>query len=232
MKYLIYIMNCLLLILIPAVVYQTPIDNQKQTVEIDYSIKKVKSKVITTEKKIEQKDSEEVKSEENEELKEDNKIINNNEIKEEKKVEQQKPEEQPIPPKNETPIEPPVEEKENDVIETQVGKMSGYGPNCVGCSGYLASGKYVGNGTIYYNDKKYGNVRIVAGDYKYKLGSIVRIKNSKVSSEPILAIVLDRGGTIGLNKTFMFDLLFESEEVASKYEVSYNVTFEILRNGY
>lgn len=110
--------------------------------------------------------------------------------------------------------------------EVLVGKMSGYGPDCAGCSGYLAYGMYVGDGTIYYNDKEYGNVRIVAGDKKYKFGTIVKINNS------MLVIVLDRGGSIGVGKKFLFDLLYSSEDEAGKNGVLSNATFEILRNGF
>lgn len=122
-------------------------------------------------------------------------------------------------------------EKVEEVVSVSVneiltGKMSGYGPDCVGCSGYLANGKYVGDGNIYYDDSEYGRVRIVAGDKKYKFGTIVRINDS------LLAIVLDRGGAIGIGKKFMFDLLYESEAEANKNGVSYNTKFEILRNGF
>ena len=104
--------------------------------------------------------------------------------------------------------------------------MSGYGPDCIGCSGYLANGTYVGGGNIYYDDSEYGRVRIVAGDKKFKFGTIVRINDS------MLAIVLDRGGSIGIGKKFMFDLLYESEAEANRNGVSYNTKFEILRNGF
>lgn len=121
----------------------------------------------------------------------------------------------------------------NKVIETLSGSMSGYGPDCYGCtSNRVASGYYVGEGNIYYNDKDYGKIRIVAGDKKYPLGTIVKIGSSNVSNEPIIAIVLDRGGSIGINKKFTFDLLFSTEKEASKYGVSKNIKFEILRLGY
>lgn len=123
----------------------------------------------------------------------------------------------------EVPVEVPRTESTNEVI---YGRMSGYGPDCVGCSGYVASGKYVGSGNYYYYDDEYGQVRIVAGDKKYKFGTIVRINDS------MLAIVLDRGGAIGIGKKFLFDLLYESEAVANKNGVSNNVKFEILRNGF
>lgn len=121
----------------------------------------------------------------------------------------------------------------NKIIETLNGSMSGYGPDCYGCtSNRVASGYYVGEGNIYYNDNTYGKIRIVAGDKKYPLGTIVKIGSSNVSSEPIIAIVLDRGGNIGINKKFTFDLLFATEKEASKYGVSKNIKFEILRLGY
>ena len=111
--------------------------------------------------------------------------------------------------------------------------MSGYGPDCYGCtSNRVASGYYVGEGNIHYNDKDYGKIRIVAGDKKYPFGTIVKIGSSNVSNEPIIAIVLDRGGNIGINKKFTFDLLFATEKEASKYAVSKNIKFEILRLGY
>jgi 3D (Asp-Asp-Asp) domain-containing protein len=124
-------------------------------------------------------------------------------------------------PKAEEVIE--VIQPQNEVV---TGKMSGYGPDCIGCSGYLANGHYVGNGNIYYNDSEYGQVRIVAGDKKYKFGTIIRINDS------MLAIVLDRGGSIGIGKKFMFDLLYASEAEANSNGVSYNTKFEILRNGF
>ena len=124
-------------------------------------------------------------------------------------------------PKAEEVIE--VIQPQNEVV---TGKMSGYGPDCIGCNGYLANGHYVGNGNIYYNDSEYGQVRIVAGDKKYKFGTIIRINDS------MLAIVLDRGGSIGIGKKFMFDLLYASEAEANSNGVSYNTKFEILRNGF
>ena len=122
---------------------------------------------------------------------------------------------------------------DNNVLETLTGSMSGYGPDCYGCtSNRVASGYYVGEGNIYYNDKDYGKIRIVAGDKKYPFGTIVKIGSSNVSNEPIIAIVLDRGGNIGINKKFTFDLLFATEKEALKYGVSKNIKFEILRLGY
>lgn len=144
----------------------------------------------------------------------------NEEIHEEVFIEKSTVEE--IPASTEV-VESVPEQSENEII---YGKMSGYGPDCVGCSGYVASGQYVGGGNFYYYDSEYGQLRIVAGDKKYKFGTVIRINDS------MLAIVLDRGGSIGIGKKFLFDLLYESEEVANKNGVSNNVKFEILRNGF
>lgn len=118
-------------------------------------------------------------------------------------------------------------------IATYYGKMTGYGPDCYGCSGITASGKNVLNGNIYYQDKTFGNIRIVAGDRSIPFGSIIRISGTSISAEPVLAIVLDRGGMIGFQegKHSYFDLLYESEK-AAMVAGRQDATFELLRNGY
>lgn len=116
-----------------------------------------------------------------------------------------------------------------EIVDVYYGKLSRYGPDCYGCSGYLASGNYVGDGNIYYYDSYYGNVRILAGDKSYPFGTIVRVS---YGSEVFLGIVLDRGGAIGFNKTALFDLLYPSEYLANIDGVSYNTKFEILRIGF
>lgn len=127
-------------------------------------------------------------------------------------------------------VSSPVEEEVSDVLETQIGSLSGYGPDCVGCSGFLASGLDVRSGNIYYSDSTYGSVRILAGDKSYPYGTIVRVKNSRLSE--FVGIVLDRGGAVGFGKSHLFDLLYQTSSEALKNEVSYNTTFEILRYGY
>ena len=129
------------------------------------------------------------------------------------------------------PVEQPSTQKET-VIEKLVGGLAGYGPDCSGCSPYTATGMYIGNGNIYYQDKQYGKVRIVAGDKSFPFGTIVKMSNTNYyDNSPIYAIVLDRGG-IGRGKKFLFDLLFNSEKEASNIGSRQNVTFEILRLGY
>ncbi len=116
------------------------------------------------------------------------------------------------------------------VLESYIGSLSGYGPDCYLCSGYLASGDSVLDGHIYYHDPTYGDIRILAGDSRYAFGTIVRVKNSVLGD--FLGIVLDRGGSIGFGKKFLFDLLYSTEAQASINGVSHQVTFEILRYGY
>jgi len=134
-------------------------------------------------------------------------------------------------------IEEPVYENSNisyeyvdidyTVLDTYVGTLTGYGPDCYGCSGMTSSGYDVSN-SITYSDYQYGEVRIVAADSSIPLYSIVRISNIP-GSDPIIAIVLDRGGNVGFNRFTLFDLLFSSE--SSAIGKTDNVTFEILRRG-
>lgn len=117
----------------------------------------------------------------------------------------------------------------NDVIDTFIGRLTGYGPDCEGCSGITAYGYNVTNGNIYYNDDMYGNIRIVAADPKFKFGTIVRITAPKVLSEPIIAIVLDRGGGIKNNH---FDLLYNNEAETAHIGLQTNIKYEVLRVGW
>ncbi len=136
-----------------------------------------------------------------------------------------------VPPVVEEIIPPVVESVVTDpVLETFIGNLSWYGPDCYGCSGITASGHNVFTSGIYYEDATYGTVRIVAGDRSLPFGTVVRITNANLSSDPVLAVVLDRGGAIGLDKNYMFDLLFDSE--SSYNSVHGSTTFEILRYGY
>lgn len=156
--------------------------------------------------------------EEKEESIEKTEVVLDKEIEKEEVVQEEE--------KEEVVVSKPV----SDVLEKQVGSLSGYGPDCKGCSGYLASGRYVGDGNIYYSDSTYGTVRILSGDKTYPFGTIVRVKSSSWGT--FLAIVLDRGGGVGFGKTHLFDLLYASNSLAYDYGVSYNTVFEILRYGY
>ena len=111
------------------------------------------------------------------------------------------------------------------------GRLTGYGPDCVGCTGYTYCRPYpdVRNGKIYFNDKEYGKIRIVAADHNIPCGTIIEISNFKFSREPIIAIVLDRGGAITGSA---IDLLYPSEEDTKIIGVQRNVNYKVLRWGW
>lgn len=212
-----YIIDCVLISIIGLLLLQGPtlitkhdsITTSEKYLPSRYLVYEIKEE-IKEEVKVETLDT--IKQSENKEI-EENKKIEHPVIKEE------------VPKKEE--ITPTF-----DVIETLIGKLSGYGPDCYGCTtNRTASGYYVGEGNIYYQDPTFGKVRILAGDSKYPFHTIVRIKNSNVDEEPILGIVLDRGGSIGIGEKYLFDLLYKTEVEASAFGVSQNVTFEILRIG-
>ncbi len=122
--------------------------------------------------------------------------------------------------------EPDIEES----LESYSGFLSGYGPDCYGCTSlHTASGYYVGDGNIYYEDETYGQIRIVAGDKSYPFGTIVKLQNTEI--DPFYAIVLDRGSAIGKDKKIQFDLLFPSEKDTVVFGLN-EVQVDVLRLGY
>ena len=142
-----------------------------------------------------------------------------------------------------------LDTQEKQVIETYTGILTGYGPDCDGCGNYdtgkvvTASGYHISNivngiiepaFTITYNDSEYGEVRIVAADDDIPFYSVVRI--TIPGGEPIIAIVLDRGSTVGFDNCRSangcltnFDLLYPTE--AESLGKTQNVKFELLRSG-
>ena len=112
--------------------------------------------------------------------------------------------------------------------DTYTGDVTGYGADCPLCSGNLACSRYyVKDGTTIYPDEVYGNVRIVASSSNLPCGSIVRFNLDKISSEPIIAIVLDRG-VLGND----LDLLMPSEEEANRVVGRNALTYDVLRVGW
>lgn len=113
-----------------------------------------------------------------------------------------------------------------------IGTLTGYGPDCPGCGGHVACrpNPDVRNGNIYYTDKEYGKIRILAADYSIPCGSIVHIRNFKfVSGEEFTGIVLDRGSAIvGLT----MDLLYPSEADTVIIGRQRNIEFTIDRWGW
>lgn len=137
-----------------------------------------------------------------------------------------------------TIVETPKEEEvsnvtslteERDVLQTVVGNLTGYGPDCVGCSGITSTGFDLTQ-SIYYEDSEYGTVRILAADPSFPFYSIFRVSNVPTMDD-FIGIVLDRGGNVGFGRGTLFDLAFESEYVPNLVPLTHNVTFELLRSG-
>ena len=112
--------------------------------------------------------------------------------------------------------------------DTYTGDLTGYGADCALCGGHLGcTGQDVSDGTTMYQDGTYGNVRIVASSKSLACGSIVRFQLDKLSSEPIIAIVLDRG-VLGQD----LDLLMSSEAEASTKVGRTTLSYDVLRFGW
>ena len=149
-------------------------------------------------------------------------------------VEEEEEEKEEVVTEVEDEISPTVEETPNlsidkEPISVVTGNLTGYGPDCNGCSGITNSGYDVSN-TIYYNDHEYGDVRILAADPSFPLYSIIRVSNVP-NLDSFIAIVLDRGGNVGYGKGTLFDLLFATEKDPNILSLTENVTFELLRSG-
>lgn len=111
------------------------------------------------------------------------------------------------------------------------GQMTAYNPVCKGCSGKVACPprQDVRNGNIWYNDGAYGNIRILAADPNIPCGTVVKITNVSFSEEPIVGIVLDRGGAIKGN---IMDFLVTEEDDMDIIGRQRDVNYEVLRWGW
>lgn len=138
-----------------------------------------------------------------------------------------KEEEKPKP----KPVEKPVANNSNVLGANKYrGDLTGYVAHCPACYGTLAcKPKYdvYKNGVVTYPDTEYGNVRIVASSKKLKCGSIVKFNLKTISSEPIYAIVLDRG-VLGTD----LDLLVATTDEAIKKVGRRDTSYEVLRYGW
>lgn len=129
---------------------------------------------------------------------------------------------EPTPSVNPVPLE-------KEPILTVVGNLTGYGPDCYGCSGITRSGHNL-HDSVYYNDYEYGNIRILAADPSFGKYAIFRVSNVP-GMEPFIAIVLDTGGNVGYNKGTLFDLAFATERGNDVIGLTNGVKFELLREG-
>ena len=122
------------------------------------------------------------------------------------------------------------EDVENDLyasLDTYVGSLTGYVANCPLCSGYLAcTNEYMVNKPALYDDIDYGNVKIVASSKNLPCGSIIKFNASRISNEPVVAIVLDRG-VLGN----AIDLLTEDYDYAINVG-RMTITYDVLRTGW
>ena len=132
--------------------------------------------------------------------------------------------------KEEVKEEPKQEEtpkKDDSYQETGSGTMSGY--SAEKSNTYT---KYHHNvkESITYNDSTFGPVRIIAAGYEFPAGTVIEIK-TKGKLGTFKAIVLDRGGAVGIGKVHTFDLLYEKEDEAYANGVK-KITYQVLRKGY
>ena len=127
-------------------------------------------------------------------------------------------------------------------ISVSYGSTTGYGADCVGCSGNVACSTSYGTHNlirdgVYYNDSKYGEVRIIAADNSlYSCGTIMSIDNGVM--DPFMAIVLDTGGAMRSawnNGNILIDIAFSYENssgINNATNKSGNVKFKVYRNGW
>ena len=127
-------------------------------------------------------------------------------------------------------------------ISISYGSTTGYGADCAGCSGNVACSTSRGTHNlirdgIYYNDSKYGSVRIVAADNSlYSCGTIIEIDNGVM--DPFMAIVLDTGGAMRNaweNGNVLVDIAFPyeySDVINQATNRSGSVKFKVYREGW
>ena len=111
------------------------------------------------------------------------------------------------------------------------GQMTAYKATCVGCTGMVACPprQDVRGDNIWFYDSTYGKIRILAADPNIPCGTIMKASNLTFSEEPVLGIVLDRGGLIKGNIT---DFLVGPEEDMDMVGRQRGVDYEVLRWGW
>ena len=135
-----------------------------------------------------------------------------------------------------------VIERGRDILSVSYGSTTGYGADCIGCSGTVACSTRNGSHNllsdgIYYNDSEYGNVRIIAADNSlFSCGTVMEIDNGIM--DPFMAIVLDTGGAMRnawSNGNILIDIAFSYENsigINNATNRSGNVKFKVYRNGW
>ena len=196
------------------------------SIRFNESLKKLED-INTNESVVEELVDTSVKEEEKqdvkEEIKEEVQEVHNEEIKDVKEGEPSVTTSDEVV-NNVTPLT-----EEREVLQTVIGNLTGYGPDCVGCGGKTSTGFDL-NASIYYEDSEFGTVRILAADPSFPFYSIIRVSNVPTMDD-FIGIVLDRGGNVGFGRGTLFDLAFESESSPNLVPLTRNVTFELLRSG-
>ena len=122
--------------------------------------------------------------------------------------------------------------KENDIYsakDTYTGDLTGYVFNCPLCNGTLGCKRSydITDGKTTYPDEIYGTVRIVASSSNLPCGSIIRFQTDRISTEPVYAIVLDRGV-----RGNAIDLLSPDLNYAYSTVGRSAITYDVLRFGW
>lgn len=143
-----------------------------------------------------------------------------------------------------------LSDKVNEVVQVGTGagglykgKLTGYGPDCPGCSvvGNVSCRTREGlnhsliNDGLYYADTVYGSLRILAADHSiFPCGTIVKVNNGVLNE--FYGIVLDTGYAMrnaATQGTIWMDLAFSSQEEAlTGGATSSNTSFSVQRWGW
>ena len=122
-----------------------------------------------------------------------------------------------------------------------VGKLTGYGPDCYGCTGLLycpdSDGvyHYLTNDieSTFFNDKEYGKVHILASDPTlFPCGTIIHVVNDNLD---IIGVCMDTGIAMRnawrLYGNVLIDLAFTGESITG-HITNNNTKFTVLRWGW
>ena len=125
-----------------------------------------------------------------------------------------------------------IENEENNLYsakDTYTGDLTVYVYNCPLCNGTLAcKPSYdIKDGKNTYPDSEYGNVNIVASSKNLSCGTVIRFDSARISDEPVVAIVLDRG-VLGND----LDFLSPNLDYALNAVGRSSVTYDVLRDGW
>lgn len=143
-----------------------------------------------------------------------------------------------------------LSDKRNEVVQVGTGapgnyngRLTGYGPDCPGCSvvGNVACRTKSGvnhsliTDGLYYMDETYGSVRILAADNSaFPCGTIVKVNNGVLKE--FYGIVLDSGSTMRnawREGVVWMDLAFSSQaEALTGGATSSNTKFSVQRWGW